>query len=42
MVLGTGAVPKIDWLEVTWPKPGGKAQRILNPPMDRYMTIKEE
>ena len=39
---GHGAVPKIDWLEVTWPKPSGKVQRILNPPMDRYMTIKEE
>lgn len=42
MVLGTGAIPKIDWLEVTWPKPSGKVQRILNPLMDRYMAIKEE
>jgi enediyne biosynthesis protein E4 len=42
IVLGTGAVPKIDWLEVTWPKPSGKVQRILNPRMDSYMTIKED
>jgi enediyne biosynthesis protein E4 len=42
LVLGTGAVPKIDWLEVTWPKPSGKVQRILNPRMDRYMTVTEE
>jgi hypothetical protein len=42
LVLGTGSIPKIDWLEVVWPKPSGKAQRILNPRMDCYMTITEE
>jgi hypothetical protein len=32
----------VDWVEIIWPKPGGKTQRIENPPMDRYMTVKEE
>ena len=40
-VLGAGAA-KIDWVEITWPKPSGKMQRIVNPPMDRYLTVKEE
>jgi len=39
-VLGAGN-GKIDWLEITWPKPSGKVQRIENPPMDRYMTVRE-
>jgi hypothetical protein len=40
-VLGVGKTQKIDWLEVIWPKPSGKLQRIENPPIDRYITIKE-
>ena len=40
-ILGAGAA-KVDWVEITWPKPSGKTQRIVNPPMDRYMTVKEE
>jgi hypothetical protein len=41
VVLGTGAVAKIDRVEITWPKPSGKVQRIENPVMNRYMTVKE-
>lgn len=40
-VLGMGKASKIDWVEVTWPKPGGKVQRVVGPPVDRYITIKE-
>ena len=40
-ILGAGAA-KVDWVEITWPKPGGKTQRIVNPPMDRYTTVREE
>ena len=40
-VLGIGAAAKIDWVEITWPKPSGKVQRISNPPMDRYLNIRE-
>jgi len=40
-VLGIGAATRIDWLEIIWPKPSGRTQRILNPPVDRYITVKE-
>ena len=36
-VLGVGPAAKIDWVEITWPKPSGKVQRIVNPPMNRYI-----
>jgi enediyne biosynthesis protein E4 len=41
-VLGAGKTEKIEWVEITWPKPSGKVQRIVNPPMNRYLTVKEE
>jgi hypothetical protein len=40
-VLGIGQAGKIDWVEITWPKPSSKIQRLMNPPLDRYITIKE-
>jgi hypothetical protein len=40
-ILGAGAAGKIDWVEVTWPKPSGKVQRIDNPPVDRYIEVVE-
>jgi hypothetical protein len=40
-VLGVGTAEKVDWVEITWPKPSGKVQRIENPPMDRYLAIRE-
>jgi hypothetical protein len=40
-VLGIGTAAKIDWVEITWPKPSGKGQRIENPPLNRYLAIKE-
>ncbi|HKO12184.1 MAG TPA: CRTAC1 family protein [Acidobacteriaceae bacterium] len=41
VVLGIGERTKIDWLEVTWPQPGGKAERYTELPTDRYITIVE-
>jgi hypothetical protein len=41
MVLGLGKRMKIDWLEVEWPQPSGKKERISNLPIDRYLTIVE-
>ena len=40
-VLGVGPNGKIDWVEIRWPKPSGKVQRIEKPAMDRYMTVRE-
>ena len=41
-VLGVGSAAKIDWVEITWPKPSGKVQRINNPPMGRYLLVREQ
>ena len=40
-VLGVGSAAKIDWVEITWPKPSGKVQRINNPPLGRYLLVRE-
>jgi len=41
MVLGLGKRAKIDWLEVQWPEPSGKKERIADVPVDRYITVVE-
>jgi hypothetical protein len=41
IVLGLGQHPKIDWLEVKWPQPGGGVERFTDLPLDRYITITE-
>jgi enediyne biosynthesis protein E4 len=41
IVLGIGKRPKIDWLEIKWPQPGGTTERITDLPIDRYITIVE-
>jgi enediyne biosynthesis protein E4 len=41
-VLGAGSAPAIEWVEIAWPKPSGKIQRVLKPPMNRYITVREE
>jgi len=41
MVLGIGKRPKLDWIEVKWPLPGGMVQRFTDLPIDRYITIVE-
>jgi hypothetical protein len=40
-VLGVGKAAKIDWVEITWPSPSSRVQRIENPPMDRYIRLPE-
>jgi hypothetical protein len=41
LVLGLGARPKLDWLEIKWPLPSGKTERFTDLPVDRYVTIVE-
>jgi hypothetical protein len=41
LVLGLGDRSAIDWLQVQWPEPGGKAERFTKLPIDRYITIVE-
>jgi hypothetical protein len=40
-VIGLGAFNQVDWLEVRWPAPSGKVERIENLPVDRYVRIVE-
>ena len=40
-VLGVGAAAKVDWVEIKWPQPSGRVQRITDLPIDRYVTIVE-
>jgi hypothetical protein len=41
MVLGIGKRPKVDWLEVKWPRPSGATERFTDLPIDRYITLVE-
>jgi hypothetical protein len=40
-VLGAATSPKIDWIEIKWPQPSGRVERITDLPIDRYVTIVE-
>jgi hypothetical protein len=40
-VLGLGAAPRVDWLEIKWPPPSGRVERLTDLPVDRYVTIVE-
>jgi hypothetical protein len=40
-VLGLGSATKLDWLEIKWPLPSGRVERLTNVPLDRYVTIVE-
>jgi hypothetical protein len=40
-VLGIGAAAKVDWVEVKWPLPSGRVERLTDLPIDRYVTIVE-
>jgi hypothetical protein len=37
-VLGIGREAKLDWLEVRWPAPSGRTERLTDLPIDRYIT----
>jgi len=41
LVLGIGQRPKIDWVEIKWPRPSGLVQRLTDLPVDRYITVHE-
>jgi enediyne biosynthesis protein E4 len=40
-VLGVGSATKIDWLEIKWPQPSGRVERLTDLPIDRYVTVTE-
>jgi hypothetical protein len=40
-ILGVGSATTIDWIEIAWPKPSGRVERITSVPIDRYVRIVE-
>jgi len=40
-ILGLGKATKLDWLEVKWPGPNGKTEKLAEVPVDRYVVITE-
>ena len=40
-VLGLGTATKLNWLEITWPAPSTRVERLTDLPIDRYVTIVE-
>jgi enediyne biosynthesis protein E4 len=40
-VIGLGTATSLDWLEIQWPAPSTRKERIENVPIDRYLRIVE-
>jgi hypothetical protein len=40
-VLGAGSAAKLDWVEIKWPAPSTRVERLTDLPIDRYVTIVE-
>jgi enediyne biosynthesis protein E4 len=40
-VIGLGSASKLDWLEIRWPAPSKRRDRLTDLPIDRYVTITE-
>jgi hypothetical protein len=41
MLLGLGSANGVDYVEIQWPKPSGRVERIAKVPVDRYIRIVE-
>jgi hypothetical protein len=41
VVLGLGAATKVDWVEIKWPAPSGRVERLTDVPVDRYSVVEE-
>ena len=42
VVLGLGQGKTADWVEVTWPSPSRRVDRLARPPVNTYITLVEE
>jgi hypothetical protein len=40
-IIGIGKATKLDWVEIEWPQPSGRKQRLTGLPLDRYITVVE-
>ncbi|HSR50481.1 MAG TPA: CRTAC1 family protein [Acidobacteriota bacterium] len=41
LILGLGPADKVDWIEIRWPLPSDKVERLEEVPLDRYLTVEE-
>jgi len=41
IVLGAGTAAKIDWVEIAWPQPSGRVEKLTDVPIDRYVRVVE-
>jgi enediyne biosynthesis protein E4 len=40
-VLGLGSATQVNWVEIKWPQPSGRVERLTDVPVDRYVTVVE-
>ena len=40
-VLGLGAATKVDYVEIQWPQPSGRVEKLTGVPIDLYVTVAE-
>jgi enediyne biosynthesis protein E4 len=40
-VLGIGTATSVEYVEITWPPPSGRVERLTNLPIDKYVTVVE-
>jgi enediyne biosynthesis protein E4 len=40
-IVGLGKADKVDWLEIHWPRPSQRVDRLTAPPLNRYLTVVE-
>jgi enediyne biosynthesis protein E4 len=40
-VIGIGKASRLDWLEIKWPAPSGRVEKLTNVPLDKYVTVVE-
>jgi hypothetical protein len=40
-VIGLGAAAAADWVEIRWPAPSTRVERLTNVPVDRYSRVVE-
>jgi enediyne biosynthesis protein E4 len=41
LVLGLGKATSVDWIEIRWPKPSERVERLERVPVDRYLRVVE-
>jgi hypothetical protein len=40
-VIGLGTASRVDWLEIRWPRPSRRVERLESVPVGRYLRVVE-